>query len=55
MNNFFVTYCNAVNCTSCVGVVSCATNTPPIYKYSNNQIVSKYISFYIGVMAYCES
>ena len=28
---------------------------PPIYKYSNYQIVSKFISFYIGVMAYCES
>ena len=30
MNNFFVTYCNAVNCTSCAGVSSCTTNTPPL-------------------------
>ena len=31
MNNFLATYRNAVNCTSCAVVASCATNTPPHY------------------------
>ena len=31
MNNFLATYCNAVNRTSCVAVVSHAKTPPPPY------------------------
>lgn len=51
MNNFFETYCNAVNCTSCVAIVSRVTNTPP-YKYSDNQVVNNISQIILGITAF---
>ena len=46
MNNFLATYCSAVNRISSAVVASRATNTPPPYKYSNNQVVNNIIVDY---------
>lgn len=55
MNNFLATYFGNVNCTSDAVVASCATNTPPTYKLSNNQAIIGFVfAFYIGVTACCE-
>ena len=46
MGNRLATYRNAENCTSNAVVLVCGISTPPIYKLCNNQVVSKFISFY---------
>jgi hypothetical protein len=53
MGSLFATYGDVVNCTLGVAVALRAKNTPPIYKYINNQIVSKYIAIY--TWRYCFS
>ena len=46
MGNRFAAYRNAENCTSNAVILVCGISTPPIYKLCNNQVVSKFISFY---------